>query len=238
MKILAVESSAAAASVAVCQEGVLLAQSFQNNGKTHSRTILPMLEALLQNCELKLTDMDVIAVAAGPGSFTGLRIGISIAKGLAWQGDLPCIGVSTLEAMAWNLAHMEDFIICPVMDARRNQVYNALFQSDGRTLNRLCPDRAVGLDVLLNDLANLKKRKILVGDGAALCYNYAEKQREGLLFPPGHLQMQSAWGVACAARLSAERGEFVPPEKLLPVYLRLSQAERERLEREQAGSKL
>ncbi|MDD4716107.1 MAG: tRNA (adenosine(37)-N6)-threonylcarbamoyltransferase complex dimerization subunit type 1 TsaB [Oscillospiraceae bacterium] len=237
MKILAIESSAAAASVAVSEEGVLLAQSFQNNGKTHSRTILPMLEALLKNCELALPDMDVIAVAAGPGSFTGLRIGISVAKGLAWQGDLPCIGVSTLEAMAWNLVHMEDFVICPVMDARRNEVYNALFLSDGKSLRRLCSDRAVGLPVLLEDLANLKKRKILVGDGATLCYNNAAKQREGLFFPPGHLQMQSAWGVACAARLPAERGELLSPEKLRPVYLRLSQAERERLEREHAGNK-
>lgn len=236
MKILAIETSAAAASVAVAEGELLIAQSYQNNGQTHSRTVLPMLQALLHSSELRLSDMDAVAVAVGPGSFTGLRIGVSVAKGLAWQGDLPCIGVSTLEAMAWNLAHLEDHIICPVMDARRNQVYNALFLSDGKTLRRLCPDRAVGLDLLLHDLKNLKKRKILVGDGVGLCYNDADYQKEPLRFPPGHLIRQSAWGVACAARLAAERGALVPPAQLSPVYLRLSQAERERLERERAGS--
>ncbi len=234
MNLLAIESSASAASVAIAKDGALVAQYFQNNGQTHSRTVLPMIESMLENCEWTLQDVDVIAVAAGPGSFTGLRIGISIAKGLAWQGGKLCCGVSTLEAMAHLLSHMEDAMICPVMDARRNQVYNALFESRGGKLCRLCEDRASGLKELLDELKSIKKRKILIGDGALLCYTYAEKQGERLYLPPAHLRVQSAWGVACAAQTLAEAGLLVSPDGLQPSYLRLSQAERERLEREQS----
>ena len=120
MKILALESSAVACSAALCEEEKLIAQSFQNNGLTHSRTLMPMCEDLLRNCGQTLEDIDLIAVAVGPGSFTGLRIGVSAAKGLAWPGDKPCAGVSTLEAMAWSVAHMGGEI-CPAMDARRGQ---------------------------------------------------------------------------------------------------------------------
>ena len=147
MKILALESSAVACSVAVCEDEKLIAQSFQHSGLTHSRTLLPMCGDLLKNCGLTLSEMDVIAVAAGPGSFTGLRIGVAAAKGLAWPEDKPCAGVSTLEAMAWSLAHVEGDI-CPVMDARRNQVYNARFQAGGGSLTRLCPDRAISIEEL------------------------------------------------------------------------------------------
>ena len=124
MKILGLESSAKSASVALMEDGKLLARSFQNTGLTHSRTLLPMAEAMLQNCELGIADVDAVAVAVGPGSFTGLRIGISAAKGLAWARELPCIGVSTLEAMAQNLAHLENTVLVCAMDARRSQVYN------------------------------------------------------------------------------------------------------------------
>ena len=155
MKILALESSATASSVAVCEDETLLAQSFQHSGLTHSRTLMPMCRDLLENCGLTLEEMEVVAVAAGPGSFTGLRIGVAAAKGLAWPGDKPCAGVSTLEAMAWPLAHLEADL-CAVMDARRNQVYNARFQARGGILERLCPDRAIpveelALDEKLND---------------------------------------------------------------------------------------
>ena len=130
-----------AASVAVSEDGALIAQSYQRSGLTHSRTLMPMCRDLLENCGLTLGEMDVVAVAAGPGSFTGLRIGVATAKGLAWPGDKPCAGVSTLEAMAWPLAHLEGDL-CAVMDARRHQVYNARFQAEGGRLLRLCPDRA------------------------------------------------------------------------------------------------
>ena len=151
MKILALESSATACSVALCEDEALIAQSFQNNGLTHSRTLMPMAVSLLDNCGTALDAVELIAVAAGPGSFTGLRIGVAAAKGLAWPGNKPCAACSTLESMAWCLAHL-DGEICAVMDARRNQVYNARFRAAGGRLERLCPDRAVGLDALADEL--------------------------------------------------------------------------------------
>ena len=238
MNILAIESSALAASVAIAKDGALIAQYVQNNRQTHSRTILPMLEAMLKNCDWRLQDIDVIAVAAGPGSFTGLRIGISIAKGLAWQGDKLCCGVSTLEAMAYTLSHMEGAVICPVMDARRDQIYSGLFFCENGTIRRLCADRAIGLPEWLEELKQIQGRKILIGDGAQLCYTYAREQGIYLELLPAHLQMQTAWGVACAAQTMAEAGQLVSPEQLQPSYLRLSQAERERQEREQKNEQI
>ena len=230
MKILALESSAAAASVAVSVDGELIAQSFQRAGLTHSRTLMPMCRDLLANCGLTLEGMDVVAVAAGPGSFTGLRIGVAAAKGLAWPENKPCAGVSTLEAMAWPLAHLEGDL-CAVMDARRNQVYNARFQAGCGTLTRLCPDRALSLDELAEELRERKKTQILVGDGAGLCYNELTKRGLPVELAPSHLRWQSAWGVARAAEAMARAGGLVTAAALAPVYHRLSQAERERLDR-------
>ena len=147
MKILALESSAVACSAALCEDENLIAQSFQDNGLTHSVTLLPMAAALLEQCGASLEQVDVVAVAAGPGSFTGVRIGVAAAKGLAWPGSKPCAACSTLESMAWGVAHM-GMDVCAVMDARRNQVYNARFLGTGDGLERLNPDRAIGLDVL------------------------------------------------------------------------------------------
>ena len=147
MKILALESSAVAASVALCEDEELIAQSFQRSGLTHSRTLLPMARDLLSNCGVSLHDVDLIAVAAGPGSFTGLRIGVATAKGLAWAEDKPCCGVSTLEAMAWNVAQV-DGILCCAMDARRKQVYNALFEAREGQLFRLTEDRAIAAEAV------------------------------------------------------------------------------------------
>lgn len=230
MKILALETSAAACSAALCQDGTLLAQSWQNSGLTHSRTLLPMCQSMLANCGIELEEVDVIAAASGPGSFTGLRIGLATAKGLAWPGEKPCYGVSTLEAMAWNLAHV-DGVICCAMDARRNQVYNALFQAEGGTLTRLTPDRAISLEELFQGPEAETRAQILVGDGAELCYNYAVPLGVDLVLAPPHLRFQRATGVARAAVLQAQRGELVTAGDLTANYLRLSQAERERLER-------
>ena len=171
MKILALETSAKSVSVAVTEDGVPLASSYQNTGLTHSRTLMPLLDAMLTSSGLELQDMDALAVAAGPGSFTGLRIGVSALKGLAWAAEKPCCGVSTLEAMARNLAHMDALIVC-AMDARRNQVYNALFRARGGALERLTPDRAIGIEELAKELADISAEtgKIVVGDGAQLCY--------------------------------------------------------------------
>lgn len=230
MKILALESSAVACSVALCEDGELIAQSFQNNGLTHSRTLMPMCEDLLKNCGLTLGDVELIAVAAGPGSFTGLRIGVAAAKGLAWSLDKPCVGVSTLEAMAWTAAHM-DGDLCPAMDARRGQIYNARFTARDGVPSRLTPDRAIALADLAQELKGVKKTQIIVGDGAALCYNYLQEQSISARLAPPHLRCQSAWGVARAALERARQGELTDAGGLVPVYLRLSQAERERLEK-------
>ncbi|WP_295632514.1 tRNA (adenosine(37)-N6)-threonylcarbamoyltransferase complex dimerization subunit type 1 TsaB [uncultured Intestinimonas sp.] len=235
MKILALESSAVAASVAVSEDGALIAQSYQRSGLTHSRTLMPMCRDLLENCGLTLGEMDVVAVAAGPGSFTGLRIGVATAKGLAWPGDKPCAGVSTLEAMAWPLAHLEGDL-CAVMDARRHQVYNARFQAEGGRLLRLCPDRAISIDELAAELLSREKTQILVGDGAELCYNELTKRGLPVRLAPPHLRWQSAWGVARAAEELARTGGLVTAAELAPVYHRLSQAERERLARQQAAA--
>ncbi len=170
MKILALESSAVTASVAVTEGETLLAQSFQNSGLTHSATLMPMAADLLKNAGLTLEEMDVIAVAAGPGSFTGVRIGVAAAKGLAWPGDKPCAPCSTLESMAWQCAHM-DREICAVMDARRNQVYNARFLARAGGLTRLTEDRAISLEELAEEIKKSGNPQILVGDGARLCYN-------------------------------------------------------------------
>lgn len=237
MKILALESSAAACSAALCEDGVLLAQMWQNSGLTHSCTLLPMVEDMLKNCGASLEDVDIIAAAAGPGSFTGLRIGIATAKGLAWPKDLPCAPCSTLESMAWPLSHLDGTVIVCAMDARRNQVYNALFLAQGGKLERLSPDRAISLAELGEELKKIEKPKMVVGDGAKLCYNALVEQVDSLTLAPVHLRLQSAWGVACAAEEVIRRDALVAGSELVPVYHRLSQAERERLEREKTQEK-
>lgn len=236
MKILALESSATACSVALCEDERLIAQTFQNSGLTHSRTLMPMVESLLDQCGQTLADVDVVAVAAGPGSFTGLRIGVSTAKGLAWAGEKPCAPCSTLESVAWQLAHVDGIIIA-AMDARRNQVYNAVFRARNGMLERLSPDRAIGLGELEEEIKKLEEVKILVGDGAQLCYNEWQERVKDLGLAPVHLRWQTAWGVARAALVLARTDGLVPGEQLAPVYHRLSQAERERLVKEQNQGK-
>ncbi len=233
MKILAIESSATACSAALCEDEVLIAQTWQNSGLTHSCTLLPMVDNMLKSCGASLDQVDVLAVAAGPGSFTGLRIGVATVKGLAWPGDKPCAPCSTLESMAWPLAHLEDTVIVCAMDARRKQVYNALFLARGGRLERLSPDRAISLADLGEEIKNIEKPKIVVGDGAALCYNTLTEQGISLTLAPEHLRMQGAWGVARAAVEIIRADGLISGRDLAPAYHRLSQAERERLEREQ-----
>lgn len=231
MKILALETSAVTASVAVTEGEKLLAQSFQNSGLTHSATLMPMVADLLKNTGLKLEDMDVIAVSAGPGSFTGIRIGVAAAKGLAWPGDKLCAPCSTLESMAWQCAHINGEI-CAVMDARRKQVYNARFLACDGKLERLSEDRAIGVEELIAEVKESGKIQILIGDGAQLCAAAFESAGVPFVQAPPHLICQTAWGVARAALEQAEKGELVSAGQLTPQYHRLSQAERERLERE------
>lgn len=232
MRILAIESSAVAASVAVCENETLIAQSFQKTGLNHSQTLLPMVESLLGFCGLSLNQIDLIGVASGPGSFTGLRIGVSASKGLAWAKDIPCAACSTLESMAWNALALEGEL-CAAMDARRGQIYNARFSSDGETIRRLTPDRAIALEELECELRGRDCVQWLVGDGANLCYEHLQKVGISARLAPSNLHFQSAWGVARAALELSRRGETVSGAALRPTYLRLSQAERERLERKQ-----
>ncbi len=230
MKILAIETSAVTASVAVTEGEQLLAQSFQNSGLTHSATLMPMTADLLKNTGLTMEDVDVIAVAAGPGSFTGIRIGVAAAKGLAWPGDKPCAPCSTLESMAWQCAHL-DGEICVAMDARRKQVYNARFAARDGQLTRLSEDRAIGLEELAEEVKKSGNTQILVGDGAQLCYNAFEAAGIPARMMPPHLRYQTAWGVARAALELARQDKLVPAGQMVPQYHRLSQAERERMER-------
>ncbi len=230
MKILALETSAVTASAAVTEDERLLAQSFQNSGLTHSATLMPMVSDLLKNTGLALKDMDVIAVAAGPGSFTGVRIGVAAAKGLAWPEDKPCAPCSTLESMAWQCAHVGGEI-CTAMDARRNQVYCARFRAEGGALIRLTEDRAMGLDELAAEVRAAAAPQTLVGDGAQLVRAALEGQGLPCALMPPHLLYQTAWGVArCALELS-RGGGLISAAAMAPSYHRLSQAERERLER-------
>lgn len=226
MLILAFESSARAASVALVEDGRLISQYSQCSGLTHSRTLLPMAEDMLKNAELSLDKVDLFAVAHGPGSFTGIRIGVSTVKGLAWAADKPCVGVSTLEAMAWH-GLAAGGLVCPVMDARRSQVYNALFQVENGKPVRLCEDRPIALSQLAEELRALNAPAFLIGDGAELAEKYLREQAIPCTVAPENLRWQSAWGVAMAA-IDKTPGNA---DALLPVYLRLSQAERERQER-------
>lgn len=234
MRILAFETSAKAVSVALLEGEKLLGESYQNTGLTHSQTLMVMAEDLLRQCGKAVSDLDAVAVAAGPGSFTGVRIGVAAAKGLAWAAELPCAGCSTLASMAWNLAGLEGEV-CAAMDARRKQVYNARFRVDGQQPHRLTPDRAIALEDLVEELRGTQTTQIVVGDGAQLCYEALTAAGIPARLAPPNLRMQSAWGVARLALEKARAGETCPPNDLNPVYHRLSQAERERLEREQAA---
>ncbi len=221
MRILAFESSALAASVAYCRDGELVASAFQASGLTHSRTLLPMAQTLLANAGLTMEDVDLLAVSHGPGSFTGLRIGVSLVKGLAFERGLPCVGVSTLEALA-NCMPRRDAVLCAVMDARAGQVYHANFDLTDEKPVRLCADRAVTVAQLRGELAALGRPVLLAGDGAHLLAGAGEVM-------PENLRLQTAYGVArLAARVYADGGVFTAAA-LRPEYLRLPQAERERL---------
>ena len=231
MKILAFETSAKAASVALLENGKLLGESYQNTGLTHSQTLMVMAEDLLKACNLTAKDVEAVAVAAGPGSFTGVRIGVAAAKGFAWGGELPCYGVSTLEAMAHSLGAYQGYVV-PAMDARRNQVYTAIFHAEKGVLSRVEEDMAISLAELGEKIKNFAQPVFLVGDGAVLCYNTLLEEVPGLVLPPEHRMHQRSAGVALAAQAMIDAGDPGNGAELTPNYLRLSQAERERLARE------
>ncbi len=232
MLILAFETSAKAAGVALMEDGKLLGESYQNTGLTHSQTLMVMAEDLMKQCGVCVADVTAVAVAAGPGSFTGVRIGVAAAKGFAWGAELPCCGVSTLEAMALGLGVWQGYV-CPVMDARRSQVYQALFHVDCGNYTRIREDRAISLQELGEDIQNLSEPIFLVGDGSQLCYNTLLGKVPSLVLPMEHRMHQRGSGVALAAMRMLREGAACSGAELVPNYLRLSQAERERNEQMQ-----
>ncbi len=230
MLILAFETTAKAGSVALLEDGKLLAESYQNTGLTHSQTLMVMAEDMLKAAGKTVADLTAVAVAEGPGSFTGVRIGVAAAKGLAWGAELPCFGVSTLESMALSLGAWQGYV-CPVMDARRSQVYNALFYVNQGKLERRCEDRAIALSDLAAELKTLEGPIFLVGDGSNLTCNTLKDTIPNLVLPPEHRLHQRASGFALAAAEKIAAGVCGDAAALTPNYLRLSQAERERMEK-------
>ena len=231
MYILSLDSTAIAATVALCDDEKLLSLTTVENGNTHSQTLLPMVEETLARFELCPADIALLACSAGPGSFTGVRIGVSTIKGLAFGTNIPCVGTSTLEALAQNLIGF-DGILCPVMNARRNQVYNALFQCKDGVITRLCEDRAIALEALDKELAAMNIGPIyLVGDGYDLALSHLTACADRIRQTPVLLRTQNAYSVAQVALNHFKQGYHVTDSELVPVYLRPSQAERERLER-------
>ena len=229
MIILSLDSSATVASVALCDGEHLLAEYTINNGNTHSETILPMVETALKHYGITIDEVDLFAASAGPGSFTGVRIGVATLKGLAFGKNKPCVAVSTLEAIAENAKARKGFI-CPVMNARRSQVYTALFSSDGETLTRLLPDSAMSIAELDELLSKYQKPITFCGDGYDITIKALEKTSHTPL--PNRLRHQSAYSVAQVALRKYESGEQTTDTAMTVTYLRPSQAERERLERE------
>ncbi len=235
MKILSMECSATPASVAIIENGKLLASSFVNVRLTHSQTLMPMVENLLCASKLNIADIEGLAISNGPGSFTGVRIGISAVKGLAAPKNLPCVAVSTLRAMAENYSDT-DCIVCSVMDARCNQVYNALFEIDNNEIKRLCDDRALLCDELTEEIKNLSQNTnkciIIVGDGTDIFYPFVEDIKNVKKSAP-HRRYQNAVGVGFCSTESFENNQTLNADTILPLYLRLPQAERELKEKEE-----
>lgn len=226
MKILALDTSAKAASVCLAQEDKIIGEFFIDTALTHSQTLISMTEQLCKNTQMPFDEIDAIAVNAGPGSFTGVRIGVAAAKGLAFAKNLPCVSVSTLESMAYNLLG-SDCVVCAVMDARCAQVYNALFRISGDRVERLCDDRALSLTDLMLDLQQYKEKVVLIGDGAEICADFIGDSLANVFLAPMNNRIQKASSVACAAFEELSKGHTLSPAKLMPVYLRLPQAQRE-----------
>lgn len=217
MLLLSVDSSAVTASAALTDGDKIIKSEFINKGLTHSETLLPLIKSVMEGYDYK--ELNAIAVTAGPGSFTGIRIGVATVKGLAFVNNTPCISVSTLEAIAYNFTD-ENCIVCAVMDARRMQFYNAVFKVENGTVTRFCEDRAISIEDLKADIEKYEN-VVIAGDGAELCYNNIGIQN--ITLADENKRFQNGIGVARAA----QNKETITASALMPVYLRLSQAERE-----------
>lgn len=224
MKILAVDTTACAASAAVMSDGKILSASFTNTGLTHSQTLMPMVESTLRGAGIKVGDIDLFAVNNGPGSFTGVRIGVAGVKGMADMSSKPCIGISTLEALAMNLINTDCLAVC-AMDARCNQVYSALFRCENGTVTRLSDDKALMISELEDEITDSDLPVFFVGDGATLCYEYYKDKLPCRLAAEKD-RYQNAKSTALCAYLKNDSA-YVSAKALLPSYLRLPQAQRE-----------
>lgn len=226
--VLAVDTSAKPVSCALAEENRVIASFYANTGMTHSQTLMPMIESVLKTADKSVSDLDAIAVNAGPGSFTGVRIGVSAVKGLAFTADLPCISVSTLECMAENTVATSNSVICCLMDARCQQVYGAIFEKDADgVVHRLSEDEALTMQQMLDKLITLERPTILVGDGSELCYRAWKDSVSNLYLAPAASRFQNAAATALIGVRLLKENVCVSAEELQPIYLRLPQAERE-----------
>ncbi len=231
MKILAIDSSGLVASAAVVDERKVIAEYNVNNKKTHSQTLLPMIDELKKILDLDLSTLDAVAISKGPGSFTGLRIGSATAKGIALALEKPIIEISSLEAMAFQIFGTES-IICPIMDARRGQVYTAMFENGSDGFRRMTDDSPMAIEEVINNINETERSVIFLGDGVEVHSETIEKNiKVPVLFAPAYAGYQRAAALGMLAQEYAKRGEMTDPDMHRPEYLRLSQAERERLEK-------
>jgi len=231
MKLLAIDCSGLVASVAIVTEETMVAEYTVNYKKTHSQTILSMLDEIVKMVEMELSELDAIAVAAGPGSFTGLRIGSATAKGLGLALNKPIVAVPTLDGLAYNL-YGTDKLICPMMDARRNQVYTGIYEFVGNELNIIRPQTATKIEEILEEINQLGREVIFLGDGTAAYKEIIEeKTNVNYEFAPVHMSRQRAGAIGALGLLLYKKNEIQTAAQHGPVYLRVSQAERERAEK-------
>lgn len=233
MKLLALDSSGLVATVAIVSEDTMLAEYTVNYKKTHSQTLLPMLDEIVKMVELDLSEIDAIAVAAGPGSFTGLRIGSATAKGLGLALNKPIIAVPTLDGLAFNL-YGTNKVICPMMDARRNQVYTGLYEYIGREFHVIKEQAALAVEDIIEEINQLGRDVIFLGDGVPVYQEMIQQQTKvEYEYAPAHMNRQRAGAIGALGTLYFQNNQFQSATEHEPVYLRLSQAERERAERNQ-----
>jgi tRNA threonylcarbamoyladenosine biosynthesis protein TsaB len=231
MLIFGIDTCCNAATAALLDDDRLVAQTVINHGKTHSQIMMSAVEDMFKAAQLSPRDVEAFAAATGPGSFTGVRIGVATAKAMAQAANRPCVAVSTLEALAYS-SKMFDGIVAPILDARRNQVYNALFDCKKGEMTRLCDDRALALSELLDELSGYDRDVLFMGDGIFVFEReIKERLKDRACFAPKTVSMNLAGGVAAVAAEKYERGETVSYSEMIPSYLRLSQAERDRLEK-------
>lgn len=223
MKVLAIDSSSKPASASVVCDGKLLCEVFVNNGLTHSRTLMPVIDGVLKYSDISLSDIDLCAVVTGPGSFTGVRIGVAAAKGLCFTQNIQCVGISTLECMAYNLSCVEGYV-CAIMDARCSQVYTATFKC-GKKVERITEDRAISINELINHFDELDGNVYILGDGAELVFKSVEDKSKVILVNENNRYQKSSSAALCA--LNKEESDYISADGLTPTYLRLPQAERE-----------